>query len=195
MTTTPSRALLAIDFVNEIVDPNGKLSGKGYGHFLERHATLTRVADLMDKSRAAGIPIFHVHVGFSPDYREQPVHSPLFGPARKNEVFKLGTWGSDFHHSAEPRDGEVVILKHRVSAFYGTPLDLILRNCGISDVFVAGVATDLAVQSAAREAHDRDYRVTVVGDCCASSSDQDHEDALRLLSKIATVRSHEDIAF
>lgn len=188
-----SRAVLAIDFVNEIVDPKGKLSGRGYGDFLARHRTLDRVQSLLASARTAGVPIFHVRVGFSDDYREQPAHSPLFGPARKNQVFRMGTWNTEFHPQAQPAPAEAVIQKHRVSAFYGTPLDLTLRNLGVDTLLIAGVATDLAVQSAAREAHDRGYRVTVVGDCCASTSDRDHDDALRLLAKVATVWTLADV--
>jgi nicotinamidase-related amidase len=133
-------------------------------------------------------------VGFSADYREQPEQSPLFGPARKNGVFTLGTWATAFHPKAAPLADETVLLKHRVSAFYGTPLDLVLRNTGVRRLLIAGVATDLAVQSAARDAHDRDYVVTVVSDCCASATDRDHEDALRLLSKVAGVETLDSLA-
>lgn len=193
MNTEPRRALIAIDFINEIVDPKGKLSGRGYADFLERHGTLDRVGRLLACARTAGLPICHVRVGFSEDYREQPEHSPLFGPARKNQVFRMGTWNTEFHARARPDPGETVVQKHRVSAFYGTALDLILRNLRIGETLIAGVATDLAVQSAAREAHDRGYRVTIVSDCCASANDRDHEDSLRLLSKIAAVTPLDEI--
>jgi nicotinamidase-related amidase len=182
-------ALVAIDFVNELVDPQGKLAGKGYADFLSRHGTLDRVARLFGRVREAGLPLIHVRVGFSEDYREQPAQSPLFGPARKNGVFTLGAWGTEFHPKAAPLPGETVLVKHRVSAFHGTPLDLVLRNMGVAELLIAGVATDLAVQSAARDAHDRDYRVRVVGDCSGAATDRDHEDALRLLSKVASVEN------
>ena len=83
---------------------------------------------------------------------------------------------------------EPVLTKHRVSAFYGTPLDVILRANGIREVLICGVATDLAVQAAARDAHDRDYVVTVVSDCCGAASDEDHETSLRVLAKIGAVK-------
>jgi nicotinamidase-related amidase len=187
-------ALVAIDFVNEIVDPKGKLSGKGYADFLSRHGTLDRVEQLLSRVRGASVPLIHVRVGFSADYREQPEQSPLFGPARKNGIFTLGAWATAFHPKAAPLADETVLLKHRVSAFYGTPLDLVLRNTGVRRLLIAGVATDLAVQSAARDAHDRDYVVTVVSDCCASATDRDHEDALRLLSKVAGVETLDSLA-
>lgn len=194
MSQDPTRrALIAIDFVNEIVDPKGKLAGRGYADFLERHGTLGRLPRLLTAARDAGLPVFHVRVGFSKDYLEQPAHSPLFGPARKNQIFRMGTWNTEFHDAARPNEGETIIQKHRVSAFYGTPLDLTLRNLGIGELIIAGVATDLAVQTAARDAHDRGYRVRIVADCCAAASDEDHEDTLRLLRKLATVDTLDDL--
>lgn len=193
MTDSTSRALIAIDFVNEMADPKGKLAGRGYASFFEQHKTLDRVHELLEAARRESLPIFHVRVGFSPDYLEQPEGSPLFGPAKKNKVFQLGTWNTEFHPKAAPLPDEKQIIKHRVSAFYGTPLDLMLRIAGIQEVLICGVATDLAVQSASRDAHDRDYAVTIVSDCCAAASEEDHDQALRLLSKIATVKQFAEL--
>ncbi len=180
-------ALILIDFVNEIVAEEGKLAGKGYAAFVERHETLDRVSDLLKAGRSRGMYIVHVRVGFTSGYPEHPEASPLFGAAKKFGALQFGTWGTEFHTKVVPLKDETVIAKHRVSAFYATPLDLILRSQGIHKVVLVGVATDLAVQSAARDAHDRDYAVTVVADCCAAADDDDHNHALRQLKKIATV--------
>jgi nicotinamidase-related amidase len=66
------QALVLIDLINELIAPEGKLSGKGYADFVERHGTLNRVATLLEHARNQGYRIIHVRVGFSPDYREQP---------------------------------------------------------------------------------------------------------------------------
>ena len=187
--------LVLIDLINEIVDPKGKLAGKGYAEFVERHGTLDKVHQLLSAARSEGIPIFHVRVAFSPDYKEQPEASPLFGGAKKFAALENGSWGAEFHPKASPKTNEAEMIKHRVSAFYGTPLDLVLRTYGITEILVCGVATDLAVQSAARDAHDRDYVTTIVADCCAAATDEDHDQALRLLSKIASVKVLADIGF
>jgi nicotinamidase-related amidase len=73
---------------------------------------------------------------------------------------------------------DIVITKHRVSAFYRTPLDLILRNKNINSILIAGAATDLSVSNAVRDAHDRDYQVTILADCCVAANQEDHETTL-----------------
>jgi len=180
-------AVVLIDFINEIVDPKGKLSGKGYAAFAATHDTMAKVGLLLATARSSGMPVIHVRVGFSPEYQEQPLQSPLFGGAKKFGALLLGTWATEFHPSAVPLPSELIVQKHRVSAFFNTSLDLILRNNNITNVLICGVATDLAVQSAAKDAHDRDYAVTVLADCCIAASDKDHDEAIRMISKVAAI--------
>src|SRR5690349_17995113 len=127
---TPSQALVIIDYINEIIDPKGKLAGKGYSAFADKHSTLDKAQALLQAFRTKQIPVFYVRVGFSPDYKEQPENSPLFGAAKKFGALQLGTWATEFHPKVAPLTAEAVITKHRVSAFYGTPLDLLLRMRG-----------------------------------------------------------------
>jgi len=184
-------ALVLIDFINDIVAPEGKLAGKGYAEFAARHGTLKRVTELLEKTRERDCAVIHVRVGFSPDYREQPKGSPLFGHAGKMGALMLGSWGTEFHAAAQPRDGESVLTKHRVNAFVGTPLDTLLRSTGVKRVAFAGCSTDVGVQTTVRAAHDLDYACTVIGDCCIAPSDEDHEPTLRMLTKVAQVTTLE----
>lgn len=181
------KALLCIDLINEIVHPSGKLAGKGYASFLERHNTLANVAKAQGRFRSKGLPVVHVKVGFSPSYIEHPSDSPLFGRAREIQTLTLGAWGTEFASQVGPASDEKVIVKHRVNAFHATALDLILRARGIRELYIAGVATDLAVESAARDAHDHDYKITILSDCCAAATDDDHARSLTFLKKIARV--------
>lgn len=185
------RALILIDFVNDIVSVDGKLAGKGYAAFAARHGTLDRVATLLDHARRRNYVLIHVRIGFSPNYREQPTASPLFGHAAKIGALTLGGWGTEFHPAAAPLAGETILVKHRVNAFVGTPLDLLLRKLGVEQVAIAGCSTDVGVQTTARAAHDLDYACTVVGDCCIAPCDEDHEPTLRMLAKVARVATLE----
>lgn len=188
------KALLLIDLINEIVDPKGKSAGKGYADFDARHGSLDRVSSLLNHARNNGFAVIHVGVGFSPDYKEQPEASPLFGAAKKFGAMQLSTWATEFHPKAAPVAHEATLTKHRVSAFYGTPLELLLRTYGVKQLFVAGCATDMAVQTAVRDAHDRDFSCTVVGDCCIAASDDDHQQTLRLLAKVARIATLEELS-
>lgn len=182
-----TKGLILVDFINEIIDAKGKFAGHGYADFAEQHRTLDRASTLLEKARAHEIPVFHVGLAFSPDYKEQPEQSPLFGSANIYGAVQAGTWATDFHPRVAPIDGETLITKHRVSAFFGTPLDLILRTYRISELLVVGCATDMAVQSTIRDAHDRDYQCTVVADCCAAATDGDHSQTVRMLAKVSKV--------
>jgi nicotinamidase-related amidase len=184
---TNATALVLVDFINEIVDPTGRLAGRGYAVFVDRHATLDNVRRLLGLARDSGFLIVHVRVGFSASYAEHSDTSPLLVAAKKFGALQLGTWATEFHPKAAPLSNEPILTKHRISAFYGTSLDLTLRANRIHELLICGVSTDLAVQSAARDAHDRDYVVTVVSDCCAAANDEDHEHSLRTLAKIAAV--------
>ncbi len=190
---TMTTALILLDFINEIVDEKGKFAGKGYPAFVKTHGVLDNVNAAIAKARAKDIPVIFVRVGFSFDYREWPESSPLFGAAKKFGALQLGTWATEIHESLNKTDEDFFITKHRVSAFYATSLEAILRTLKVDTILFGGVATDLAVQSAAREAHDRDYRVVVLEDLCGAGSKEDHANALLALAKIATVAKSTEV--
>lgn len=186
-------ALILIDFINDIVDRGGKLAGKGYADFVQNNDVSARVAELLALARERRWPIFHVRVGFAPDYQNHPADSPLFGAAKQFSALCLGTWGTEFADFAKPVPGEEIVTKPRVSAFYKTALDEMLRAADVSRVVIAGCATDLAVQAAARDAHDRDYAVVVAQDACAAASEEDDRSSRIVLAKIAKVLSVAEI--
>ena len=75
--------------------------------------------------------------------------------------------GAEFYR-VEPEAGEPVVVEHRYSAFVDTGLELILRSRGIRSVVLIGVATNVCVESTARDAYRRDYCVTLADDCSAT---------------------------
>lgn len=180
-------ALICIDFINEIVGSSGKLAQKGYLALAEANDTLKKLSALQEEVRGAGGRVIHVHLGFAPDYADHPAKSLLLGGARAAGILQLGTQSTELHPAAKPEAGDLVIVKKRISAFHGTNLEITLRSLGVGEVLIAGVATDLAVQSAARDAHDRDFAVRVARDACAAGSQEDHETALRNIAKFAAV--------
>ena len=181
------KALLCLDFENDVVHPDGKVSGKGYAAYNAEHNSLATLRRVQDQFRAAGLPVVHVRVGFSPSYAEQPKGSPLMGKAHDFGAFDLSGWGTDFLEEVAPQGSELVITKHRVGSFFGTPLDLTLKTMGVTDVYLTGVATDMVVESTAREAHDRDFKVNVIADCCIAASVEDQERSLKNMQKLASI--------
>ncbi len=77
-----------------------------------------------------------------------------------------------------PQEGEVVVTKKGASAFAASDLDQILRTSHIGTLILSGVATNFAVEGTARQASDLGFNTIVVGDCCASMSQEAHDAAL-----------------
>jgi nicotinamidase-related amidase len=91
-----------------------------------------------------------------------------------------GEPGHDIVPELYPIEGEPVIDKPGKGAFYQTDLEMMLRNCVIEYLLVAGVTTEVCVKTTVREANDRGYRF-VLGDCCASYFPEFHEMGLKMI--------------
>lgn len=186
---------LVLDMMNDLVHADGP-NGKGpLGAQIRERQTIENTARALQKARSAGMLIGYVRVGFSSDYRECPPASPIFSKARENGLFKLGTWGTEIHPDLSPSEGEFDIVKHRVSPFYGTNLEPILRAHAIRRIYLGGVSSNAVVQSTVREAHDRDYECVVLEDCCASFSSEDHAQSMAAVSRFATITTSDEVEF
>jgi nicotinamidase-related amidase len=185
---------LVMDMMNDLVDENG-FSKASYGVQVKERGVLEKTAAAIAAARQAGVGIGYVRVGFSPDYREAPVASPIFSGARKNGIFQFDTWGTEVHPALAPQAGDFDIRKHRVSPFYGTSLEPILRANGIERLVLCGVSTNGVVHSGARDGHDRDYECVILEDCCAGVTPEEHEHALACLGRYAQIVSSKAFDF
>lgn len=157
------------------------------------HATaevIVNAARLADSFRAAGAPVFLVHVATSPDGGDrlralvdepQAMRQP---PADFSEIVaELG-----------PKEGDIVVTKRQWGAFYGTDLDLQLRRRGITTIVLGGIATNYGVESTARDGHERGYELVLVEDAMSASSASDHAFALaRIFPRIGRVCSSAEV--
>jgi nicotinamidase-related amidase len=185
---------LVMDMMNDIVAEDG-FNAQTYGVEVKERNVLANTAKAIAKARAAGVRIAYVRVGFSSDYRECPPNSPIFSGARKNGIFQLGTKGTEVHPMLAPQEGDFEIIKHRVSPFYGTSLEPILRANGIERVVLCGVSTNGVVHSGARDAHDRDYEVVILEDCCAGVTADEHDHAIACLGRYASILASTEFDF
>lgn len=183
--------LLAIDFINEICHPDGKIAS--CAEMVTRHHIVERVNKVITHARSHHIPVAHVKVGFQSNYANCPAQSPIFGKAPHAELLKLDSWGTEFLTGMDVRAEDFIIIKSRISPFYNTPLETLLHAKEIRHIVVAGVSTAHAVESTVREAHDRDYIVTVLGDCCATASDEIHAATLKgVMSHMAHITTAQE---
>jgi len=157
-------ALLAMDFQTPIV---ARAPQKG-------PEAVERAAGLIAAARQAGVPVIHVAVGFRPGYPEVSPRNLRASTLPATGLFVHATPGADIAPPVRPADGEILIIKHRVSAFAGTDLEMILRARGIDALILTGLVTSGVILSTVRAAADADYRLIVVKDACADADDETH---------------------
>lgn len=180
-----NKALVIIDFINDIVDKNGKIPS--CAEQVSAHHVIHNANIAIQWARDNNVPCIFIKVGFQSSYLELPHQSPMFGKAQQYRALELGHWGTDFHPDLNVTEQDMVIIKSRVNPFYNTALDSVLRANAITDVYFCGVSTCWAIQSAVRDAHDRDYCVHIISDACTSATEQDHQRSLAMLARIATL--------
>ena len=86
---------------------------------------------------------------------------------RSGRILIGGTWNTEILPALTPRQGDLVVAKHRYSGFYDTNLDSILRARSIRHLVVTGCTTSVCVESTVRDAMFRDYQCVVLEDCTA----------------------------
>jgi nicotinamidase-related amidase len=160
----------------------------------DKDPLLPRTSRVIEAARNAGMRVIYIVVGFRAGYPEVSPRNQSFGPIRETGRFASGAAGTEVHPAVAPRPGDVVVTKHRVSAFGGTDLDMILRANGIDTLVLAGIATSGVVLSTLRHAADADYRLVVVEDCCRDRDPEVHRVLMeKVFARQATVVKAEEV--
>lgn len=137
-----------------------------------------RASELAKRFRSAGAPVVLVNVAFAKDFADAvrvPVDSPTpIPPGGFPEKFSELVDGL-----AMPTD--IRVTKHNWGAFYGTDLDVQLRRRGIKTIVLGGIATNIGVESTARQAWERNYAIVLAEDITASFSAAMHNFAIEMI--------------
>ena len=176
-----------MDFINDIVHQDGKLSKKGYHNFIKENNVITNLNKAIDGFKENWDPVIFVKIWFNEWYRNQPKASPLFGKANEFWVLELWTWGTELYEKINHSKNDIVVTKSRVNSFFETNLNAVLEKHNIAEIYLAGCSTDLVVESTARDAHDRDYNVNILKDCCAAANINDHNNSISTMKKICNI--------
>ena len=99
------------------------------------------------------------------------------------------------HPDLKPEPGDFDIIKHRVSPFYGTRMEPLLRAQGIDHIYITGISSSGVVLSTAKEGHDRDFIITIIEDCCCAGSEEDHQAVLKICERFADIVTVASVTF
>lgn len=140
---------------------------------------------LAQEMRGRGAMVVYVHVLLNelPDLPADAPLRPRGAPAAPPDASHLAP-----EAGVEAQD--VVITKRQWGAFYGTELDQLLRRRHIDTLVLGGIVTNIGVESTAREAYDRNYKLVFAEDAMGSMDPQSHEFACKtIFPKMGRVRS------
>ncbi|GBR55176.1 isochorismate hydrolase [Neokomagataea thailandica NBRC 106555] len=185
-------AFIGLDYIIDIADVSGKIPSAA--NEVIRRQVIEKANHALKIAHDKNWLKILVKVGFSPSYVEQPKNSQLFGLAHKYNAINLRERGTDFHPNLEVNLSDIIIEKPRVSGFYCTKLEAILRANKIDRLIIAGVSSTWAVQSTVRDAHDRDYEVFVCEPACAASTEDEHYVDMKILQEISKIINLDDMA-
>lgn len=151
---------------NDFCHPNGWVASQG-GNITYTKGVIKKIKLLIKWARQNKIPIIYTSLIIKKD----GINAGLFletRPIYRKGGIREGTWGAEIVDELTPSKNDYVIDKSRFSAFIGTNLELLLRGLKADTVLISGVATHLCVETTARDAMQRDFRVIFLKDCTGS---------------------------
>ena len=170
-----STALVVIDMQRDFIERGG--FGEALGNDVSRLAAIVpTVRELLAWGRAHGLRVLHTREGHRGDLADCPPAKRRRGgalarigdPGPMGRILVDGEPGNDIVPDLAPLPGEPVILKPGKGAFYATPLGDLLRQAAVTHLILAGVTTEVCVQSTMREANDRGFECLLVEDATES---------------------------
>lgn len=184
--------LVVVDYQNDFCHENGAIEKLGQPTESAR-GLLPQILALIELARANEVPRVFVRVAHS-EWTDTPAWTRRGAggnilDTQKIPVAREGTWGADFY-GFTPQADELVITKHRYSAFAHTPLKLVLQAREAQHVLLAGVQTNVCIHSTARDAVQEGFHPVVIEDCCGTGTDVEQEVALNdIRARIGSVVS------
>lgn len=160
-------ALLLIDMMNHMEFEGGEDLLKNTLPMIDRLVALKK------RVKEENIPVIYVNDNF--DHWQDNTDAVV------EEC--LNSKGKPVVEKIRPADDDYFIIKPKHSGFFGTQLDILLKQLEVERVIIAGVATDICVLFTANDAHMREYEICVPEDCSAAETQEAHDSAMRIIEQ------------
>jgi nicotinamidase-related amidase len=175
-------AVIVIDMQNDFCAPGGWVDYLGADYRPDRKP-IAPLQRMLPALRNAGVPVIWVNWGNRPDLANMPpnqIHlykpvgtgvglgDPL--PGNGARVLEKDSWAAAVVDELKQEPDDIKVDKYRISGFWDTPLDSILRNLGVRSILFTGVNTDQCVLHSLTDANFLGYGCILVEDCCATTS-------------------------
>ena len=181
-------ALIVVDVQNDFCAKDGYLD-KETGRVGLCQAMVPRLVEFIEKARKVNLPIIYIQSEYntgntwylSDVWLERKYSRRAKGGYIGYPVCEPNSWGAEFYDGIHPLPDELIVKKHRYSAFIDTDLDLILRSKSIRTLIMSGTTTSVCVESTARHGFMKDYYIVFLKDCTGEVSEEIHERTLKVI--------------
>jgi gluconolactonase len=171
-------ALILQDLQNDVIMEGGAFASSGAPAHARQQNVIENVRRLADACRARGVLVIHVHFIVDPGGPGMTLNAPLFEGVIDNNALVRGSWGAAPAPGLEPRPGDFVVEKMRMSAWEGTRLETILRSGDRNVIINTGAWTNMSVEHTARTGADKGYFIVLPEDACSTMNADWHNAAI-----------------
>lgn len=188
----PGRCALVIqDMQNDVVMEGGAFAASGAPQHCREQNAIENAVRIAARCRALGVPVIHVWFEVPEGAAGLTLNAPLFEGVVENRALVRGTWGAQPVPGLEPKPGDHVVSKMRMSGWEGTNLETILKAEGRDTVIVTGAWTNMSIEHTARTGADKGYLMVVPENACSTMNADWHrasiDYALQNVAAVTTV--------
>ena len=194
-TLDPKRTALIIqDMQNDVIIEGGAFAESGSPEHAKEQNVVANSQKLADTCRAKGVAVIHVHYIVEEGAPGLKVNAPLFQGLKEANALVRGSWGAAPAKGLEPKQGDFVVEKMRMSAWEGTKLEQLLVGLGLDTVIVTGAWTNMSIEHTSRTGADKGYNMVVPEDCCSTMNADWHNASINYaLQNVSTVTSSGEV--
>jgi len=180
------------DLQNDVIMEGGAFADSGAPAHARQQHVIDNVRRLAETARSRGVVIIHVWFIVEPGAPGVTLNAPLFEGLVDSKAMVRGSWGAAPVQGLEPRSGDFVVEKMRMSAWEGTRLETILKATGRDVIINTGAWTNMSVEHTARTGADKGYFMVVPEDCCSTMNADWHNASINFALQNVSVVTNAD---
>jgi gluconolactonase len=187
-------ALIIQDMQNDVVMEGGAFASSGSPEHCRQQNNIANIARLAEACRAKGVMVIHVWFVVESGAPGVTMNAPLFKGLWEANALVRDTWGVAPVPGLEPKKGDFVVTKMRMSAWEGTSLETILKSGGRDTIINTGAWTNMSVEHTARTGADKGYHIVTPEDCCSTMNADWHNASINYAQQnVAVVTTAEEV--
>jgi len=187
-------AVVVIDMQNDFCDEKGFVATRRGTDLTDTRAIIPKLVELLDTARKVKAKVVLVHMSTSDDDLTGPIMDRLKRVNASERTCPEGSWGAELIPEIVLEEDDIMVYKNRYSAFIKSDLDKRLKSMGIKTLIMTGVATNVCVESTARDGYMLDFYIVVPEDLVACAHKELQDISIRNLgSYFATITSSKEI--